>query len=73
MVGVLTQKNSETVEPSFDDLYSIGTLARVVKVIRLGPTIGATAYFAFVNTVYFAGKRPRRRRLGALRGPRDHQ
>src|SRR5664279_3913018 len=38
MVGVLTQKNSETVEPSFDDLYSIGTLARVVKVIRLGPS-----------------------------------
>lgn len=38
MVGVLTQKNSDTVEPSFDDLYSIGTLARVVKVIRLGPS-----------------------------------
>ena len=38
MVGVLTQKNSETVEPTFEDLYTIGTLARVVKVIRLGPS-----------------------------------
>ncbi|HTA89065.1 MAG TPA: LON peptidase substrate-binding domain-containing protein, partial [Polyangiaceae bacterium] len=38
MVGVLTQKSSETVEPAFGDLYEIGTLARVVKVIRLGPS-----------------------------------
>ncbi|MEO7036030.1 MAG: LON peptidase substrate-binding domain-containing protein, partial [Polyangiaceae bacterium] len=37
MVGVLTQKNSDTVEPTFEDLYEVGTLARVVKVIRLGP------------------------------------
>ncbi|HEY4107065.1 MAG TPA: endopeptidase La [Polyangiaceae bacterium] len=38
MVGVITQKSSETVEPTFADLYEIGTLARVVKVIRLGPS-----------------------------------
>ena len=38
MVGVLTQKSSETVEPTFGDLYEIGTIARVVKVIRLGPS-----------------------------------
>ena len=37
LVGVVTQKSPETVEPAFDDLYQIGTLARVVKVIRLGP------------------------------------
>jgi len=37
LVGVLTQMQPETVEPSFDDLYSVGTLARLVKVIRLGP------------------------------------
>jgi ATP-dependent Lon protease len=37
LVGVLTQRNAENVEPTFDDLYSVGTLARVVKVIRLGP------------------------------------
>src|SRR5207344_471424 len=38
MVGVLTQRNADTVEPGFEDLYAIGTLARVVKVIRLGPS-----------------------------------
>ncbi len=37
LVGVLTQKNADTVEPTFDDLYEVGTLARLVKVIRLGP------------------------------------
>ncbi len=37
LVGVVTQKSPETVEPTFDDLHEIGTLARVVKVIRLGP------------------------------------
>jgi ATP-dependent Lon protease len=36
LVGVVTQRSPETVEPTFDDLYEIGTLARVVKVIRLG-------------------------------------
>ncbi|MDX2052071.1 MAG: endopeptidase La [Polyangiaceae bacterium] len=36
MVGVLTQRNSEVKEPTFDDLYEVGTLARVVKVVRLG-------------------------------------
>ncbi|HEY3500236.1 MAG TPA: endopeptidase La [Polyangiaceae bacterium] len=38
LVGVLTQRSAETVEPTFEDLYSVGTLARVVKVIRLGPS-----------------------------------
>lgn len=36
VVGVLTQRNPETIEPTFDDLHAIGTLARIVKVIRLG-------------------------------------
>lgn len=36
LVGVASQRNSETVEPGFDDLFEIGTLARIVKVIRLG-------------------------------------
>jgi ATP-dependent Lon protease len=38
LLGVVTQKNPETVEPTFADLYDVGTLARVVKVIRLGPS-----------------------------------
>jgi ATP-dependent Lon protease len=37
-VGVLSQHRPEVNEPRFEDLYSIGTVARVVKVIRLGPS-----------------------------------
>jgi ATP-dependent Lon protease len=36
-VGILSQKDAEVDEPRFSDLYVVGTLARVVKVIRLGP------------------------------------
>ncbi len=36
LVGVVTQRVSETIEPTFEDLYPVGTLARIVKVIRLG-------------------------------------
>ncbi|MFO0548206.1 MAG: endopeptidase La [Polyangiaceae bacterium] len=36
VVGVLSQQSAEVDEPTFRDLYSVGTLARVVKVIRLG-------------------------------------
>ena len=35
-VGVLSQHRPEVDEPTFDDLYTVGTVARVVKVIRLG-------------------------------------
>ncbi len=38
LVGVITQQSAETVEPTFEELYSVGTIARVVKVIRLGPS-----------------------------------
>jgi ATP-dependent Lon protease len=36
-VGILSQKDAQVDEPRFADLYEVGTLARVVKVIRLGP------------------------------------
>ncbi len=35
LVGVIAQRDSSIVEPSFDDLFMVGTLARVVKVIRI--------------------------------------
>ena len=35
LVGVVAQRDASIVEPGFDDLYSVGTLARVVKVIRI--------------------------------------
>jgi len=37
-VGVVSQHKPETNEPTFDDLFRVGTIARVVKVIRLGPS-----------------------------------
>jgi len=36
VVGIVSQRDSEVDEPSFDDLFEVGTVARVVKVIRLG-------------------------------------
>jgi len=38
VVGIVSQRDSEIDEPVFDDLYRIGTVARVVKVIRIGPS-----------------------------------
>ena len=38
LVGVVSQRRAETNDPSFADLHAIGTVARVVKVIRLGPS-----------------------------------
>jgi ATP-dependent Lon protease len=38
LVGIVSQRSAEQDEPTFKDLYEIGTLARVVKVIRLGPS-----------------------------------
>ena len=38
IVGIVSQKDSSVDEPGFDDLFEVGTLARVVKVIRLGPS-----------------------------------
>jgi ATP-dependent Lon protease len=37
VVGIVSQRAAEVDEPGWDDLYSVGTAARVVKVIRLGP------------------------------------
>jgi ATP-dependent Lon protease len=36
MVGVLSQRSADIDEPTWGELYTVGTLARVVKVIRLG-------------------------------------
>ena len=38
-IGILTQFASDTDEPTFRDLYKIGTLARIVQVIRVGPSV----------------------------------
>src|SRR5262245_29230994 len=37
LVGVISQRSPDVDEPTFKELYTVGTIARVVKVIRLGP------------------------------------
>ncbi len=37
LVGVVSQRSADVDEPTFKELYQVGTIARVVKVIRLGP------------------------------------
>jgi len=37
VVGIVSQKDAEVDEPRFPELYEVGTVARVVKVLRLGP------------------------------------
>src|SRR3954454_13971830 len=38
VVGIVSQKDADIDEPGFGDMFEIGTVARVVKVIRLGPS-----------------------------------
>ena len=47
LIGVVAQRDSSIVEPTFDDLFTVGTLARVVKVIR----INAGSYSVVLNGV----------------------
>jgi ATP-dependent Lon protease len=35
LIGLVTQRNPETDKPSFDEIYSVGTAASVLKVIKL--------------------------------------
>ena len=37
VVAIVSQKDAEVDEPNFEDVYHVGTVARVVKVIRIGP------------------------------------
>ncbi len=45
LVGVVAQRDASIIEPTFDDVFAVGTLARVVKVIR----INATSYSVVLN------------------------
>jgi ATP-dependent Lon protease len=38
VVGVVSQRSAQVDEPAFADIFSLGTVARVIKVIRLGPS-----------------------------------
>src|ERR1700729_2286011 len=37
VVGIVSQRDAEVDEPRYEDLYNVGTVARVVKILRLGP------------------------------------
>ncbi|MCL2824225.1 MAG: endopeptidase La, partial [Polyangiaceae bacterium] len=39
LFGVLAQADARTDDPSFKELYKIGTLARIVQVMRINPTV----------------------------------
>jgi ATP-dependent Lon protease len=47
LLGVVTQRTEDTLEPTFEDLYKIGTLARIVKVIRLN----SSSYSVVLNGI----------------------
>jgi ATP-dependent Lon protease len=36
VVGIVSQRDADVDEPGFEDIFDVGTVARVVKVIRLG-------------------------------------
>ena len=36
VIAVLSQREAETEEPGWEDMYNMGTVARILKVIRLG-------------------------------------
>jgi ATP-dependent Lon protease len=35
IIGLVTQRNPETEQPNFDDLYTVGTIASILKVIKM--------------------------------------
>lgn len=35
IIGVVTQKDEQIEEPNFDDLYTVGTLAKILKLIKM--------------------------------------
>jgi ATP-dependent Lon protease len=38
LVGVVSQRTAQVDEPAFPDVHEFGTIARIIKVIRLGPS-----------------------------------
>jgi ATP-dependent Lon protease len=38
VVGIVSQRDADVDEPGFEDIYDVGTVARVVKVIRISPS-----------------------------------
>src|SRR5215472_5445735 len=55
VVGIVSQRDADVDEPGFEDLYEVGTVARVVKILRLAPSnysvvLHGLARFRILNT-----------------------
>ena len=59
-IGILSQNNSTIDQPTFKDLYQIGTLAKIVKIIKLpdGNTTAITRGFQRFNIKNFTTAKP---------------
>lgn len=47
LIGVVAQRDPTVVEPTFEEIYTVGTMARIVRVIR----ISATNYSVVLNGI----------------------
>ena len=59
-IGILTQNNSSIENPTTDDLFSVGTLAKIIKIIKLpeGNVTAITRGFQRFKVKEFTGKKP---------------
>ncbi|HPZ26113.1 MAG TPA: LON peptidase substrate-binding domain-containing protein, partial [Kaistella sp.] len=59
-IGILSQNNSTIDQPTFKDLYQIGTLAKIVKIIKLpdGNTTAITRGFQRFKIKNFTTAKP---------------
>lgn len=59
-IGILTQNNSSIENPTTDDLFQVGTLAKIMKIIKLpeGNITAITRGFQRFKVKQFTGKKP---------------
>lgn len=59
-IGILTQNNSSIENPTTDDLFQVGTLAKIIKIIKLpeGNITAITRGFQRFKVKEFTGKKP---------------
>ncbi|SEV83596.1 ATP-dependent Lon protease [Kaistella antarctica] len=59
-IGILTQNNSSIENPTTEDLFQVGTLAKIIKIIKLpeGNVTAITRGFQRFKIKQFTGKKP---------------
>jgi len=53
IIGVVSQKDTDVEDPSFDDIYHRGTIARIIKLIKM-PDGSTTLYFKDVKGLSYS-------------------